>query len=220
MNKGLFKGSSDTQPNKGLSSGDVSLSLIPQKPSDYISMDAPIRGSRNTLIGEVKFNSFAAYYLFPKLSDPASLPPSIGRSVAFSPDGQFMAVAHNNSPFITIYSMSGTTFTKLSNPAPLPINTGYGVAFSPNGQFMAVAHTTSPFITIYSISGTTFTKLTNPSSLPAGIGYGVAFDTNSKKLAVAHATSPFVTIYDIRRSTNLDSYPIDLDTSIKISVKT
>ena len=128
MNKGLFKGSSDTQPNKGLSSGDVSLSLIPQKSSDYISMDAPIRGSRNTLIGEVKFNSFAAYYPFPKLSDPASL--------------------------------------------------------------------------------------------PAGIGYGAAFDTNSKKLAVAHATSPFVTIYDIRRSTNLDSYPIDLDTSIKISVKT
>lgn len=60
MNKGLFKGSSDTQPDKGLSSGDVSLSLIPQKSADYINMDAPIRGSRNTLIGGVKFNKVGA----------------------------------------------------------------------------------------------------------------------------------------------------------------
>jgi WD40 repeat protein len=87
-----------------------------------------------------------------KLADPATLPTGYGYGVAWSPNGEFLAVAHVNSPYITIYQRSGTTFTKLADPATLPTNHGYGVAWSPNGEFLAVAHINSPYITIYQTS--------------------------------------------------------------------
>ena len=44
---------------------------------------------------------------------------------------KFLAVAHEVSPYVTIYKRSGDTFTKLVNPAALPTGVGYGVAFYP-----------------------------------------------------------------------------------------
>ena len=90
-------------------------------------------------------------------------------------DSKFLAVAHDTTPFVTIYDQTGDTFTKLADPAALPAGTGYGVAFSADGTYMAVAHNTTPFITIYKRSGDTFTKLANPATLPAATGRGVAF---------------------------------------------
>ena len=51
------------------------------------------------------------------------------------PENNYLAVAHNTSPFVTIYSRSGDTFTKLPNPAALPTGIGYGVGFYPSSQF-------------------------------------------------------------------------------------
>ena len=136
-----------------------------------------------------------------KLDNPSTLPPADGLGVSFSPDGNFLAVGHGISPFVTIYSISGTTFTKITNPGTLPADDGRDVAFSPNSDFLAVAHFTSPYITIYSISGTTFTKLTNPGTLPTGNSRGVAFSPDGNFLAVAHTTSPYVTIYSISGTT-------------------
>ena len=93
-------------------------------------------------------------------------------AVAFE---KFLAVAHDSSPFVTIYGQDVDTFTNLANPATLPTETSYGVAFSADGTYMAVVHYTSPRVTIYKRSGDTFTKLANPAALPANTGYGVAF---------------------------------------------
>ena len=68
---------------------------------------------------------------FIRLTNPAVLPASTGRSVSFSADGAYMAVAHATTPFVTIYKRSGDTFTKLANPASLPTGAGNGVAFYP-----------------------------------------------------------------------------------------
>ena len=51
------------------------------------------------------------------------------------PEKNYLAIAHNTSPFVTIYSRSGDTFTKLSDPAALPAGTGNGVCFYPSSQF-------------------------------------------------------------------------------------
>jgi len=132
---------------------------------------------------------------FTKLTNPAVLPASDGRGVAFSSDDTYMAVAHFNTPFITIYKRDVDVFTKLPNPAVLPAGNGLGVAFSSDDTYMAVAHGTTPFITIYKRSGDTFTKLPNPSVLPVGFGYGVAFSSDDTYMAVAHMSTPFITIY-------------------------
>jgi WD40 repeat protein len=158
--------------------------------------------SRASVSTEVRGGDFASDVTnWNKQADPATLPAGAGNGVDFSPDNQFMAVAHTTTPFVTIYQISGSTFTKLSDPATLPAGNATGVAFSRDGQFLAVTHATSPFVTIYSISGTTFTKLANPGTLPASAGTAAAFSPNSDFMAVTHGTTPFVTIYSISGTT-------------------
>jgi hypothetical protein len=84
-----------------------------------------------------------------KLSDPATLPAGDGDGAAFSPDGMYLAIAHDTSPYLTIYKRSGDTFTKLSAPATTPTGIGLGAAFSPDGAHLAIAHDTSSYLTIY-----------------------------------------------------------------------
>jgi len=133
-----------------------------------------------------------------KLADPATLPTNTGRGCAFDPTGNYLAVAHDSIPYITIYKRSGDTFTKLADPAALPSGAGYGCAFDPTGTYLAVAHDSSPYITIYKRDGDTFTKLADPAALPTNTGYGCAFDPTGTYLAVAHFGSPYIAIY--RRS--------------------
>ena len=42
-----------------------------------------------------------------KLEDPSTLPTDWGNGCAFSPDGTYLAVAHDSSPYITIYKGGG-----------------------------------------------------------------------------------------------------------------
>ena len=117
---------------------------------------------------------------------------------AFSPSGALFAVAHTASPYVSLYSVSGSTFTKLPNPATLPSGAAKGVAFSSDGTKLCVAH--SGGVTIYSISGTTFTAI---GTAPTGMGAsnGCDFSPDSSKLAVASDSSPYINIYDISGTT-------------------
>ena len=130
-----------------------------------------------------------------KLADPNVLPTGSGNGASFSPDGNYLAVAHNTSPFVTIYKREGDTFTKLANPDVLPTGNGWGTSFSPDGNYLSIAHQGSPFVTIYKRNGDSFTKLANPNVLPTGNGYGASFSPDGNYLAIAHSSSPFVTIY-------------------------
>ena len=133
---------------------------------------------------------------YEKLPNPATLPAGAGRGVAFSHDSTYMAVGHDNSPFVTIYKRDGDTFAKLANPATLPPWGGQGVAFSHDSTYMAVPNiSTAPYITIYERDGDTFTKLDDPATPPTGWAYDVAFSHDSTYMAVAHESSPYVTIY-------------------------
>jgi len=134
--------------------------------------------------------------LFKQLNLPDVTPGADGHDTSFSPDSTYLALAHNNSPYVMIYKRDEDTFTKLTNPNILPTGDGWGCDFSPDGVYLAVAHNNSPYITIYKRSGDTFVKLDNPvGGLPAGDGYGCKFSPDGVYLAVAHNTSPFITIY-------------------------
>jgi Lactonase, 7-bladed beta-propeller len=137
------------------------------------------------------------YPTLTKLSNPATLPPATGNGVEFSQDGIYLAVAHNTTPFVTVYKRSGDTFTKLTNPATLPASSGFGVSWSPSGTYLAVAHAVTPFVTIYKLDKTTdtLTKLSNPATLPPSTGARCAWSPDEGYLAVAHTSTPFVTIY-------------------------
>jgi hypothetical protein len=136
-----------------------------------------------------------------KVADPATLPASTGRGAAISPDDLTLAVAHDNTPFVTIYrrtAASADDWTKVSDPATLPASHGFDCVISPDGLTLAVAHSTTPFVTIYRRTATSaddWTKVADPATLPAGNGIGVAISPDGLTLVVGHSTTPFVTIY-------------------------
>jgi Tol biopolymer transport system component len=136
-----------------------------------------------------------------KLSDPSTIPTGSGKFVRFSPDGSLLAVGHDNSPYLSVYSIEGSTLTKLPDPSVLPTGDGYGVQFSPDGSLLAVGHYTSPYLSVYSIEGSTLTKLANPSVLPTGTGSVVQFSPDGSLLALIHANSPYLSVYSIEGST-------------------
>lgn len=105
-----------------------------------------------------------------KVSDPATLPSSGGRGVAFTAAADAIAVAHSNSPRISVYPWSGTSFgTKFSDPGTAPDGNGTSVTFTSNDDAIAIGHFTSPYIAAYPWSGSGFgSKFSNPGTLPVG----------------------------------------------------
>jgi len=101
---------------------------------------------------------------YDKLASPMATPPT-GRiqGCSFTPDGSYLAVAHNTSPYISVYSISGDTFTKVSNPSSLPTDNGQSAKWSPGGTYLAVMFSDSPFLYVYKRSGSSLTKLANPA---------------------------------------------------------
>lgn len=136
-------------------------------------------------------------------SDPSSLPDPGVTSVAWSPNGEFLAITatSGSGAYIFIYQRVGDVLTLLAAPGTVPGTDAYGVAWSPDGTFLAVTSRLTPFITIYQRSGTTFTKLSNPATLPVAQCAGVAFSPNGEFLALAMTSSASTHIYKINGST-------------------
>ncbi len=132
-----------------------------------------------------------------KLTNPSTLPAGNGLSCAITPSGEYAAVGHSTSPYVTIYRRKGTEFVKIADPGTLPAGDVTGLAFSQNGEFLLCSHATTPFMTCYQrTSGTdTWTKLTNPATLPAAQGNGAAISPNGEFFAIAHSTTPFFSCY-------------------------
>ena len=138
-----------------------------------------------------------------KISDPSTLPTGSGSKVAFTKNGNAVAIAHTDSPYVTAYPFSATGFgTKYANPSTLPPQRGYDVAFSPNQNYIAVAHQNSPYVTAYPWSTSGFgTKYANPSELPTVICEGVAFNAQNNVLAVTTPSAePYVIAYEFSSS--------------------
>lgn len=169
--------------------GSITPSILDQN-SDFTGMTRMIEiGVQNEIDGAIKIRPQYPWTNPVLLANPATLPAGSGQAAAWSPNGEFLAVAHSVSPFVTIYQNFNGTFYKLPNPATLPTGQGNGVAWSPDGQFLAVGHVTSPFVTIYQKFGFSFTKLANPATLPAGNGFEIGFSKGGEWLSVSSATN-------------------------------
>lgn len=115
----------------------------------------------------------------------ADVPTGQVNGVDFNSTKTMLACAHATSPFITIYSISGTTFSKISNPSVLPAGTGNCCAFNPAGTLLAVGHATTPFITIYNTGD--WSKVANPASLPVNSVTSCDFNHDGSLLALTRS---------------------------------
>lgn len=160
---------------------------------------------------------------FAQLSDPSSLPTGGGKSVAWSPDGMFLAVGHTspvgytfttttaNATIGATYTNNGVTFTVIatvsgalslscsSSGAPLTSGTLTRTSGLGTGDatitFSAAVALPIRFLTIYERTGDTFAKCTDPVALPPGQVNGLAWSPDGLKLTCVHQTSPFITSY-------------------------
>jgi hypothetical protein len=110
---------------------------------------------------------------------------------------KFVALAHANSPFITVYEWTGSGFgAKVSNPATLPPAQCNDVKFTSNGDAIIIAHNNSPYISAYGWSNGGFgTKFNDPATLPAGNAKTVKVRSGNNAIILAHTTSPWISGY-------------------------
>ena len=181
----------------GLSVGDLLTTTRALVAPDYL----PASGGAYTqssytelyaILGLLPNSMFTA-----KLTVPYAPGGSVG-GISWTSDALYMAAASSQSPYLWVYSRSGTTLTKLNNPSPAPgwIASGCAIANTSSGVMAAVAFNSSPYISIYTISGSSVTKLTDPSTLPTSSGQGCDWDGTGTYLAVVHGSSPYVTVYE------------------------
>jgi hypothetical protein len=111
-----------TQPGGTPGEDITEVSLKP----DETAIAASTNGKSPYVFTYAYNNGFGTRY-----SDPTTLPAGAGQSVAFDPNGQYLAVAHSSSPYITVYPWSTNTGygTKISNPTTLPTGNGNGIAW-------------------------------------------------------------------------------------------
>jgi hypothetical protein len=130
---------------------------------------------------------------FTKLSNPATLPAGDAFAVAFSPDDAYLAVGSGSSPYLQIYSRSGTTFTKLSDPASLPNSTVINLEWDPTGTYLLVSYNsgTNARVRAYYRSGSTFISLgdiTGLNFLNSGV-FNLDWNQSSNVIVVGYTAS-------------------------------
>ena len=89
--------------------------------------------------------------------------------------GNDIAIAHQGTPFISVYPWSSGFGTKYADPSTAVAGDGRSVAFSPSGNDIAIAHNDAPNISVYPWSSGFGTKYANPATAIPSTGQGVAF---------------------------------------------
>lgn len=169
---------------------------LPCNGSTYLQSSYAALYAELGLIGQIVWGAST-----PKLTDPATPPTNVGYGVAWSPSGDYLAVAHLTHPGVTIYQRSSTTLTKLSDPATLPGGSAYSCTWDGSSTYLAVGHTSSPRLTVYERNGSVFTKLADPATLPPDYVNGCAWDASGTYLATVFDSSPYVYVYQRSGST-------------------
>jgi phage tail P2-like protein len=95
--------------------------------------------------------------VFAKLTAPTPALPQFSNKMAFSPVSDLLVSGHQNSPFISVTSITGTAHTQHANPADLPPGQPSAIAFNRSGSLCFVG--CFGIIIIYSVSGNALTKV-------------------------------------------------------------
>lgn len=135
-----------------------------------------------------------------KSSNPATLPTGAGNGCAFSGDSAYVAVAHNVSPFISVYPWSSSGFgTKVANPSTLPTGgpSTLGMTdcvFAGTSALLMTSYA-SPYIQAYAWSSGFGSKFSNPATLPPSSCYKIRMNRANTAVAVSSDSPPYIVVY-------------------------
>jgi hypothetical protein len=166
----------------------------------------------------VEAGGYDSLSTFALIVNPATLPSGGAHSVAWSPDGMFLAVGHEsiqysfvvaaaNATLGATYTNNGITYSVTGTIAAgtllnvtgsgVPLSSGTLTKASGTGDATITFTSVLPqrFLTIYQRTGDTFAKCSDPATLPTGQVNGISWSPDGLKLTCVHATSPFITTY-------------------------
>jgi hypothetical protein len=103
-----------------------------------------------------------------------------------------LAIAHNNSPYLTIYDMINYDLY-LDKQLVKPLGGCRSLDFSNDGKYLAVSHNNFPYLTVYNTGDWTQVTIDVP---PTNYCNTVKFSPNSLYLAVGFDTAPFIRLYN------------------------
>lgn len=159
-------------------------------------------------------------------ANPSVLPTGAGRCIAAYPGGDFVAIGHTTSPFMSCYPLhvNGAGWgVKIPDPSSLPAGQVNAIAFSPQGDFLTVASQTSPYIETYpfQFTGTSTSfgpKVANPSQIPNGgpgavVGKALAWRPQGDFIAMLMSASPYLYVVPFDRSTGTYGLALTLFTT-------
>lgn len=108
-------------------------------------------------------------YSFPGLAlqlFPAIKPSVTCLDCAFSPDGNYLAVGMQSSPFLTIYRTSD--WTAISLPSPAPVNIVYSIDWTSDSRYLLITDAGgTPQFKVYRVDG--WQKLDDPVESPVSV---------------------------------------------------
>lgn len=165
---------------------------------------------------------------------PGTPPAGAANAVAMHPSGMFVGVAHQTTPFFTVYSLLGTgggtitapVYTKLTNAVTLPTNQATGICFSPTGDFITVTSLSSPWLQTWAFTnytgngvvtaGAIGAIVTNPSIVPVGGGnvgapMQVAWRPQADYIAFAQSSSPYLYVVPFNRASAAYGTPLTIN---------
>lgn len=109
-------------------------------------------------------------------------------AVSFSRDGEYLALATAESPYLIIYETS--TWTVVPG-TPTLSGAGQSLDWSHNGNWLAVGHSGTPYLTVLNTAD--WSVVAGTPTL-AGAGNGVSFSPDDSLLAAGHENSPYLTV--------------------------
>ena len=127
--------------------------------------------------------------------------------VAYSPDGAYLYVVHQSSPFITQYTRNGDSYGAVGNPNVLPSATANAVAVSQDDSRVAVGFNNSPYIIIYTKTGNSLTKVADPVVLPDISVLDITFSPDGRFVVLTTNRTPFIYIYKIESNLTWTKLP-------------
>lgn len=130
-------------------------------------------------------------------------------SLRYSKNKSFLAVGGQFSPYVKLYSVSGTTYTALSNPVSLPLGQARGVSWGINDNSLVVSHVSTPYIQAYKFDGTTLTNM-NRLNMLRNVGGGSifiirkcnSFSITTLNMSITTTSSGGIRMYSAQLTTN------------------
>ncbi len=119
-------------------------------------------------------------------------------SVAFSPNGNYLAVANLSASTLQVFSFAAGTPTLVGSA-----NTGTNpesVAFSPNGNYLAVANLSASTLQVFSFAGGNPVQVGSVSTGGSSNPRSVAWSPNGSYIAVVNQTANTLQVYSFSGS--------------------